>query len=448
MLAALIITARESLEASLIVGILLAYVRRTDNRALAGRIWLGAGTAALASLLLAVVIVIVMGDLTGDAKEAVEGVVMLLAIGVLVYVLAWMRHQGHYMSRSMHSQLTAAAVTGSLGGVAALSFLAVIREGLETALYLAAMATRGAAVEIWAGAGMGFVLAMAVGVTIYRGSHVLNLRTFFRLTTVLLVIFGAGLVAHATLIFQGIGVLPGTITIWDSSVIVSDSSTLGGILRSLVGYAAEPSLLQAIFATTFVAVLVAILTDFGERERMVLSGEPFRPIGKNYKNRLYALLRWPSALFVASLMGVYVATGHRSETLASLPWPLVFFGLIAAATAGYLALAQVVALAARISFRQAVSTFGYIFLPLGFSTAILTFGADSFEFFGVGQPTASLLLAVGFVWSAVIAVSIVRNACQGRARQLAAAAPVAAALLAVLFLWLSWYASGTVVDLT
>ncbi len=112
-------------------------------------------------------------------------------------------------------------------------------------------------------------------------------------------------------------------------------------------------------------------------------------------------------------MGVYVATGHRSETLASLPWPLVFFGLIAAATAGYLALAQVVALAARISFRQAVSTFGYIFLPLGFSTAILTFGADSFEFFGVGQPTASLLLAVGFVWSAVIAVSIVRNACQG-----------------------------------
>ncbi len=82
MLAALIITARESLEASLIVGILLAYVRRTDNRALAGRIWLGAGTAALASLLLAVVIVIGMGDLTGDAKEAVEGVVMLLAIGV------------------------------------------------------------------------------------------------------------------------------------------------------------------------------------------------------------------------------------------------------------------------------------------------------------------------------------------------------------------------------
>ncbi|MCL5960478.1 MAG: hypothetical protein M1358_14415, partial [Chloroflexi bacterium] len=161
----------------------------------------------------------------------------------------------------------------------------------------------------------------------------------------------------------------------------------------------------------------------------------------------YAPDLWES-LFVASLMGMYIATGHRSPALASVPWPLLFFGLILLATMTYLGLAAVIALVGDVSFRQAIATFGYIFLPLEFSTAILAFGDDALEFFDVAQPVASVLLGLGFLWSVFIAISIVRNQCRSSGRRVAVGIPVGITLLGILFLWLSWYASGTVIDLT
>ncbi len=101
-----------------------------------------------------------------------------------------------------------------------------------------------------------------------------------------------------------------------------------------------------------------------------------------------------------------------------------------------------------VPFRRALTTFGYIFLPLEFGTAVIAFGDDALEFLGVTQPAAAVLLALGFVWSSVLAVSILRNQTRTPIRAVAAALPVGLLLVSVLFVWLQWYASGVVIDVT
>ncbi|MEK7777188.1 MAG: hypothetical protein AAB303_01000, partial [Chloroflexota bacterium] len=161
----------------------------------------------------------------------------------------------------------------------------------------------------------------------------------------------------------------------------------------------------------------------------------------------YAPDLWES-LFVASLLGMYTAVGHRSLSLAEVSWPLLFFGLIALATVAYAGMCAVGALLAGVSFREALTTFGYIFLPLEFSAAVIAFGDDALEFFDVIQPAAAVLLTVGFVWSVILGVSILRNQSRSGLRAMAAGVPLGLTLVAILFVWLQWYASGTVIDLT
>ena len=134
--------------------------------------------------------------------------------------------------------------------------------------------------------------------------------------------------------------------------------------------------------------------------------------------------------------------------LAGVPWPLLFFGLIALATGAYVGICAISAPLAGVSFPRALTTFGYIFLPLEFSAAVIAFGDDALEFLGIVQPAAAILLTLGFVWSVVLGVSILRHQSRSQMRAVAAGIPLGLVLVAVLFVWLQWYASGVVIDLT
>jgi len=145
-------------------------------------------------------------------------------------------------------------------------------------------------------------------------------------------------------------------------------------------------------------------------------------------------------LFVAGLIGVYMAVGQQSAALARLPWPVRFSGLIVGTTLVYLVACLLIALLAGIPWRRAVSTFGYVLLPLEFGTAIIAMGDDALRFLNITQPAAVGLLAIGFTWSVVLAVSIVRNHCRTPLRAAAAGIPIGMMLVSVLFIWLQWYA--------
>ena len=703
MVASFVVAAREGLEASLILAILSAYLTKTANAGKMRALWLGAAGAVLASFLLAGAVFIVAGELSGRAQEAFEGFSMAFAAAVLSYMILWMRRQSRNMKHELESRIRAALQVGSYGALATVAFIAVFREGAETVLYLLAGSEGTSAGPAVAGTGLGLAVAAGLGYLVFQGSHRLNLRLFFDITGVVLLVFAAGLAGRAAAALQVAGLFPGTISAWDTRWLLDDQSFLGGIASGLLGYSASPSLLQVMFYAAYIAVVGHLYLEEGNptaRRRQ----EPFVPMGSGYEHRLYRVLRdgrlttalpglalaamaglltvallpidvgpfrnegplslgpfigpengdnlfnlvlwvvwlpllslsalafgriwcgnvcpvrlvsdagrslgdwltgrssptspylrmgwvlpvsfilityfvksWPiqsearlgaymfltifalaflvgavfrrgtwcryicpvggwlariarlsavavrpnadvcggcvdkpcltgpaagrcpsylnpsrldssrycldcwvclrncpaerasmkvgwrlpgaelarptapdlwESIFIAALFGMYVAVGHRWVGLAQAPWPLVFFGFIGLAGALFVVLCAVVGALRAVPFREALATFGYIFLPLEFAVAVLTFGDDALEFFDIVVPAAGVLLTIGFAWSALLAASILRYRAPNSGAALRAAIPVGVALVALAFLWLGWYASGTVVDLT
>ncbi len=696
---ALVITLRESLEASLLVGVVLALVSQEGLGQLRRMIWLGVGIAVITSGLFGAAIIATVGSLHGRAQEAVEGLLEWSAAGILTYVLWWMSKRSREVSQSVRAEAAGLLGVGSGWALFALVFLTVFREGAESALYLGAASANSTAGSIATGAGSGVAAGVAAGWAFYRGgTRVLDLRLFFRVTTAVLFVFGTGLVGHATLALQAAHLFPGTLPVWNSGHLLSETSALGGALSALAGYTARPSALQL----TFMGGYIAFVASLYRRPRTGRS----LPIGESYDTLAYRVIRNPrftrwlavtmgvvltavlvvgfaqlpvgpfdnhgwvrlghfitqgddnnllefvmwivwlpllslgtlllgrlwcgnlcplriytdavrsladrlhlgrgaatrrafrmgwilpssfilvtfvvkggtlqnearlgaiffmaifivagvvsfifrrgtwcrylcpiggwlariarlsplalrpdptacarcpdkpcitgtsragrcpmalnpsrlatsrdcltcwncvtncpderaslklawrapgselwgptqpnlwESLFVASLIGMYMSVGQRSVVLSNMAWPFRFFGLIVVTTAAYLFACAIAAPVAGVSWRHALSNFGYALLPLEFGTAIIAMGDDALEFLKIMQPAAIALLAIGFAWSVYLGVSILRNHSRTPLRAIVAAVPLYLLLVSVLFVWLHWYATGTVVDLS
>ena len=270
MLGSLLIALREGMEAALVIGIILAYLARTGNRRGFRPVWLGLFSALAVSLLAGGIIYVVAGDLSGRAEPIFEGSVLLIAVGVLTWMIFWMRRQAINIRGHLHAQLQAALTGGSSLGLAAIAFAVVVREGIEMALFLFA-ATRVAESFVLFAAGtlLGLAGATAIGYLVYKGSTRLNLRTFFNVTSLLLIIFGAGLLVRAIGEFQEVGLIPAAAQhIWDTSRALSEDSTAGKLLVAIFGYVASPSLLQVVAYVAYLGgVLIAYFRPSGSRDQ-------------------------------------------------------------------------------------------------------------------------------------------------------------------------------------
>jgi len=696
--AAFVLTARETLETSLLLGVILAGLRHEETRRRVRAVWTGVGLAAAASLALAVALRLTVGDLHGRTEELFEGTLMWVAVLTLTYALLWMRRHAHGMAARLKVDAAAALAGASAVPLFTLAFASVFREGAELALYLAASAAGASAGDVALGSTAGFLGALVAGAAVYRGSRRLPVTRFFQVTTGILLVFGAGLVARATAAFQAAGLFPGTISAWHTPWL-SQTHGPGALLHQLVGYSERPSLLSVIFVLAYVGVVTGVVVESEQRPShtaflrsragydsplyrvlrsprlrllplaagalfagllvVALLGIPlgpfdgrgplrvgsfesaemdanlfnlalwvvwlplltiftvllgrvwcgslcplrvvsdrardvgdrvlgrgstasgplrlgfvlplafvvvtfvvmtlevqsraragallflavtaaaavvgftfrrgawcryFCPIGgwlarlarlspvalranpvncatcvdkpcltdsvaprcpsflnpSTLESDRYCLRCWNcvascplqqssltlglrlpgqelvnprtrdlwEALFVASLLGMYAAVGHRSAALADVPFTLLFVGFVVAATVLYVALCGVTARISGSSLRETLATVGYVFLPLEFATALIAFGDEALDFLRITQPAAAVLLAIGFAWSAVLAVPLLARGARSAARASVAALPVALALCSVLFLWLHWYAAGTVIDLT
>jgi high-affinity iron transporter len=245
--AAFLITLREGLEIALILSILLAYLNTIGRRDRHRSVWRGAGLAAAASVGGGLVIFLTAGALSDTAQEAFEGVVSFLAVGVLTWMIFWMRRQARFIKGELQQRVDLALASGSSMALGLLAFFVVLREGLETALFLfatfRATATDSPAAGL-VGALLGLATAGVLGYLMYRGAVRLNLRTFFRLTGALLLLVGAGLLASGIHELQEIGWLPlGEGTAFDIGGVLPDSGP-GLPLRALFGYNANPTWLE------------------------------------------------------------------------------------------------------------------------------------------------------------------------------------------------------------
>jgi len=274
MLSASLITLREGLEAALIVGIVLGYLQQIGRRNRAPIVWAGVGVAALLSTLIAVAMRVIGAELEEPFEQIFEGTTMVLAVAVLTWMIFWMRYQGRFLKSTLERNVQTAITRGEKWGLFGLAFFAVFREGLETALFLAANAFAADAQGTLIGALIGIALAIVMGVVIYVYSVRLNVKLFFDVTSILLIIFAAGLIAHAVHEFQEIGWLPILMErAWNTEWLLTNNSMIGSILRALVGYNAKPSLLEVTTYIGYLLIVVQTIRWWTQRLRMQQSNE-------------------------------------------------------------------------------------------------------------------------------------------------------------------------------
>jgi high-affinity iron transporter len=210
-------------------------------------------------------------EFEGTAEQVFEGLVTLTAVGVLTWMIFWMRRQGSRIKGELQQKVDSALVAGGLA-LAALAFFAVLREGVETALFLFA-AAKGTAVEAGGvsaqllGAFLGLALAVVLGVLLYRGGVRLNIRSFFRVTGVILLVVAAGLFAYSVHELQEAGWFPILeAAAFDLSATLPDNAGAGAVLRGLIGYNADPTILEVV---AWLAYLVGIGFAYLRPDRVV-----------------------------------------------------------------------------------------------------------------------------------------------------------------------------------
>ena len=193
MFPSLLVTLREGFEAALIVAIVLAYLREVGATRRARTVWAGVAAAAAVSAVVGAALFLTGAELEGSAEALFEGVLMLAAVAVLTWMIVWMQREARSQGARLRGKVDTALVTGG-AALFGLAFLAVVREGLETALFLFAAAGTAQPLPAFVGGLTGLAVAAALGWLVYRGSRKLPLRTFFTVSNIVLIGFGTYLV--------------------------------------------------------------------------------------------------------------------------------------------------------------------------------------------------------------------------------------------------------------
>ena len=248
MFPALLLAFREGLEAALILGVVLGVLRRTGREDQARFVWLGAGLAAIIATAAGVGLHALGVAFEGTAEEIFEGIAMLLAAGVLTWMIFWMASRGRTFQADLERDVRRATLGG--GGrwaLFSLAFLAVVREGVELALFLTAAAFAVSVGATVTGALAGLAAAAVAGWLIFATTTRLNVAVFFRVTSILLILFAAGLVAHGIHEFNEAGWVPAVVEhVWDLNPVLDEGSVGGELLKALFGYNGNPSLTEVV----------------------------------------------------------------------------------------------------------------------------------------------------------------------------------------------------------
>jgi high-affinity iron transporter len=254
---------REGVEAALIVSIILAYLARTGNARQFGRIWVGTAAAAALSLAIGVAVFATTRELPSPYEQLFEAATMLIAAAVVTWMLFWMRRAAAGVKGELQARVDRALTDGSAWALAALAFTAVIREGIETSLFLVGQANsaEAGAGSVLIGALVGLAIAVLLGYGFYRGSRRINLATFFRWTGIALVFIAAGLLSRAVHELIEVGVITvGTQAAYDLTSVLPHEEEAGNLLgqslRALFGYSANPEVSTLVVHVTY---LVAVL---------------------------------------------------------------------------------------------------------------------------------------------------------------------------------------------
>ena len=269
MLPTFVIGLREGLEASLIVGIVAAFVRQRGRKDALRQVWLGVGLALLLCLIVGIVLQVVNQELPQRQQEGLETVIGLIAVVMVTYMIVWMRRNSRDLKRSLESATASALETGSTRALVAMAFLAVLREGFETAVFLiAAFNASTSPATAGTGALLGVLVSVVIGVGIYRGGVRINLSRFFRITGLVLVLVAAGLFATAMHTAHEANWLnAGQKQMFDISWLVRPGTPLASVLTGVLGLQPRPVVAEFVVWLVYLVPLVLFVAWPNGRRR-------------------------------------------------------------------------------------------------------------------------------------------------------------------------------------
>jgi high-affinity iron transporter len=259
MLANFLIGLREGLEASLIVGILIAFAVRSNRRPVIPVIWGGVAAAIALSAATGAFLLFGLGEAGEEFEPILSGALSVLAAGLITWMVFWMAKTARNLKSSLEGNLENSFGRNSFA-VALVAFFAVAREGVETALFMwASVKASGESVAATAVVILGILVATGLGWLFYRGALSLNLRVFFQWTGAALILVAAGILAYGIHEFQEVGLLPETVVVYDASAILGKDTIVGSLLYGLFSYRANPTVLEIM---VWFAYVVPVMTTF------------------------------------------------------------------------------------------------------------------------------------------------------------------------------------------
>jgi high-affinity iron transporter len=272
MLAGFLLALREGIEAALIISIVLGMLKKMNRRDRAPVVWLGVAGAALLSVATAILLGAIGAAFAGPAEKAFEGFTMLFAAAVLTWMIFWMQKQGRQIQRGLESDVREALSGGQTAALFSIAFLAVLREGIELALFLTAVnfSSPGVGGEApilgWLGGVLGLLAAILIGWLMYESAIKLNLRRFFQFTSIVLILFAAGLVGYAVHEFNELGWIPSVVEhVYDINPIIPEATTAGQFLKALFGYNGNPSLTEMLAYIGYFIIVFGSLSYFNRK---------------------------------------------------------------------------------------------------------------------------------------------------------------------------------------
>jgi high-affinity iron transporter len=275
MIPTLVIGLREGLEASLIVGIIAAFLNHAGRRDALRQVWTGVGAAVILCLAVGIGLFVLSRELPQKAQEGLETIVGLFALAMVTFMIFWMTRHARSMKRELEGAAQEALASGSARALVVMAFLAVLREGFETAVFLiAVIQNSSSAGSATAGAVIGIAIAVGLGWGIYRGGVHLNLARFFTITGLVLALVAAGLAMTAVhTAFEAGWLTAGHDTALDLSWLVRPGTVGSSLITGVLGIQPRPTIAETI-AWLVYAIPILAYVAWPRRRRPATAPKP------------------------------------------------------------------------------------------------------------------------------------------------------------------------------
>jgi high-affinity iron transporter len=258
----LVIGLREGLEASLIVGIIASFLAKNGRRDALRQPWIGVIAAALLCLAVGIALVTLSRELNQKAQEGLETVIGAFAVVMVTFMIVWMNKHARSMKKELEGAAAAALARGSATALVAMAFLAVLREGFETSVFLVSILQNSSnTASATAGAFIGIAIAIVIGYGIYKGGVRLNLARFFKITGIVLVLVAAGLTMTVFHTAHEAGWINfGQATAADLTWLVRPGTVVASLITGVLGIQPKPTVVETVAWFLYAVPMLLFIT--------------------------------------------------------------------------------------------------------------------------------------------------------------------------------------------